>query len=202
MVSPANASNKLDIIVERRLVGDPISEIAHDLGISRQYIYKLFENLPREKKHMKFTEEIPLDIEKAVVIDYITAIPPASYIKTNGLEQFESSYVARLAEKYDLAPSAVKSILYKMTEHHPMIVKSPYYTELFKWRSKNAVSLSRLAGYAGCSIPDMRDILRGWKHLSLTAARGIKKHSGLTISEIYSDLIRLDRATQEAPHEQ
>ena len=48
----------LSEIIERRLNGEPIMEIAGNLGVSRQYLYSLFATLPRDKdrkpKHSDF----------------------------------------------------------------------------------------------------------------------------------------------------
>ena len=55
------------------------------------------------------------------------------------------------------------------------------------------VSLQNLVEAVGTYRAKMRAILRGWAHMPLDLAMRIREYSGLSITEIYSDLIELDK---------
>ena len=191
-----NVPNKIDEIISGRLCGEPVTSIANRLGLSRQYIYTIIGRLPKGTFKVPKGYSLTREQEKNIVLDFLDRIPSASYIKKHGNEECSQAIVSNIAKTYGLSEKEVLAALHKVTDHHPTITESPFYSAIFKWRSEQAVSLTELAEYANCSVPKMRDILRGWYHLPLSAALGIKKHSGLTLSEIYSDLIRLDQNSE------
>ena len=55
------------------------------------------------------------------------------------------------------------------------------------------VSLQNLVESVGTYRAKMQAILRGWEHMPLNLALRIRDYSGLSITEIYSDLIELDK---------
>lgn len=191
---------KVDLMVERRMNGDSIQEIAADLGVSRQYIYRVFEPIPRRPDG--FTEsdlpDLPPATECEVVQQYLRSIPAASYIRRHGLNDFTEKTVKDLAGRYSCSEEQIMNALYKMRDHHPPIVPSPKYPALYRWRMEHSTTISEFAAIAGCSPLTMREILLGWKHLPLENALRIKEHTGLTIEQIYAGFLDSDETRKEA----
>ena len=185
----------LSEIIERRLNGEPIMEIAGNLGVSRQYLYSLFATLPRDKDRKPKHSDFDIPTQARIVREYLSFMPSLLSFNCEGEERNKliKTAVGSLAKKYGCTDKDILQVLYRMTSHHASVAFTPYYSNLYAWRSQNSVGLNELSEIAKVSSLKMREILRGWRHLPLDAAKRIKKASGLTITQIYSDLIELDR---------
>lgn len=187
-----NPSNKISEMVTRRLKGESVSDIANDLGVSRQYVYSVLSKIPKGDYASINVPRLPLSQERKIVMSYLELVPRPSYLKKYGSERFLAESVRILSSDFSQPEEVIKATLYRVTAYHPSVADSPYYATLQKWRASNAVNLNELASYGGISVARMRDILRGWRHMPLSVALGISEHTGLTVEEIYGDLLKLD----------
>ena len=105
-------------------------------------------------------------------------------------EQLAALAIQDLSKSSKLSEAECIEILNRAAECNPKIEKTPFYSSIQKWREKNAVSLRTLASHGNCTIKQMKYILRGWSHMPLDVALRISQCSGLTIAEIYSDLLQ------------
>lgn len=193
-MSDAIYNDLLSEIIERRLTGESIMDIAGNLGVSRQYIYSLFTTLPRDKDRKPKHSSFSIAEQTAIVREYLNYMPTLLAFNCEGEARtaLVNGTVQKLAQAHNCTEKEIMAVLHRMTSHHAAVAYTPYYSKLYAWRSQNSIGLGELSEIAKVSTARMREILRGWRHLPLDAAKRIKKASGLTIGEIYSDLIELD----------
>lgn len=193
-----NSKEKVCEIVKRRLCGEPVTSIANDIGVSRQYIYMVLSKFPKHTSKSGIRQSMPIEEEYDIIMEYMDMLPQAAAIDKYGLNNCAREVVSIIAHNRGLTIDDVYNVLYHMTDLHPTIKMSPYYTKLENWRVRNSISLKSLSDMTGIPTQRLREILRGWQHLPLAAAAKIAAHSGLTVEDIYSDIIALEQAGGES----
>ena len=190
VLDTGNQTAKTEEIVRLRLFGEPVSKIADDVHVSRQYIYIVLSKFPKkpDSSHISATNLTASD-ELAIVIEYLHKLPTASSINKFGLDNCAREAVSLVSASLDVPAEVVYETLYKMTSRHASIEVSPYYRKVDEWRKRNAISLRQFADMIGIPKQRLREILIGWRHLPLEAAQKLSDASGLSIEEIYSDII-------------
>lgn len=184
-------------IVRRRLRGEPISLISADMGLSRTYIYSLLARLPKEKgagqEKNKTSSPVPTTEEFQVVMDYLERYPSRKQVKENGKKRTDEIVIHDVAEKHELSEDQVRAILCRVTTLHPMVSRFPLYSGVEKWKRDNLVTMQDLSSAAGVTVQGLSRILNGLDHLPLETARRIQTRSGLSLYEIYMDLLELEK---------
>lgn len=192
MSTRETATERISEIVRRRLLGDPITEIAGDLGISRQYIYNVLSRLPKNDKAAKLDSSLSINEQFNIVIDYLDCFPFPQEIKKYGREKCEKEAIMAVADGHNLDYETVYNALCRMTDYHPSVRHYPYYTNIERWKIQKAVSFKDFSEAVRCPQATLNAILKCWKHMPFDLALKIKAFSGLSIEEIYSDLLKLD----------
>ena len=195
-MSNPGKSERIQEIIRRRLYGEPVSSIAADIGISRTYIYSVLSLMPKaEKPGMGEAEHSSFSPGEdfSLVMDYLSIYPSRQITKNFGKDQMDEAVIQKVAEMNNVSVAQVKAALHRVTAPHPMVSDFPLYSRVGKWKRDNLVSMRELAGYADVSVQKMNLILKGMAHMPLETAKRIKKRSGLSIYEIYYDLIEIER---------
>ena len=177
--------------------GEPVTAIAADMGLSRAYIYNILSRLPKAKDSCdkKKTSSLLPSEELKIVMDYLEAYPSQKKVEELGKDRIDEILTRTVAEMHDLPVDQVSDLLCRTTAHHPMVSHFPLYSSIEKWKTDNLITLRELANSAGMTVQGMNQILNGFRHMPLETARRIKKRSGLSLQEIYLDLLELDRET-------
>ena len=186
-------------IVQRRLRGEPVAIISADMGISRTYIYSLLSKLPKGEKTEKNaagSKNISMAEELQIVMDYLECYPSRKKVMEFGKSRIERIIIQSVAETHGLSEEKVTEVLCQTTALHPMVSYYPLYRCIEKWKRDNLISMRELAGIAGMTVQEMSNILNGLSHMPLKAARRIQRRSGLRISEIYMDLLEIEKEYQ------
>jgi len=192
-------SNKIQEIIRRRLSGEPVTLIAADMGLSRTYIYNVLSRLPKTRelsKNEMRDQSIQPSEEIRLVMDYLEAYPSKKKVKELGKDRIDEMLTEMVAEKHGLPIDQVTELLYRTTAHHPMVSHFPLYSSIERWKTENLITMRELASSAGMSAQGMNQILNGFQHMPLETARRIQKKSGLSLYEIYLDLLELDKERQ------
>lgn len=192
-------SERVQEIVRRRLGGEPVSLIAKDMGVSRTYIYSVLSLIPKEKDPREKAQEktnYPNGKDLDIVMDYLVLHPPQHRMIEYGKTGTDELVIQKIAQMHDLPAEQVSAALYRVTALHPMVEHYPLYSRIDQWKADNLVSMRELADTARISVQKMNLILKGLEHLPLETAKRIQKASGLSLYEIYYDLIELDKERQ------
>ena len=174
-------------IVYGRLTGEPVAEISRKTGVSRQYIYNVISRLPKDNAEIPAQQQFPVRLEYHLVMEYLQRCSR----EMAGDEQ--KMLVREIAADFGLDTDDVYKTLCRLTVRHPSIEHYPFYSNIEKWERDHMVSLQNLVESVGTYRAKMQAILRGWEHMPLNLALRIRDYSGLSITEIYSDLIELDK---------
>ena len=198
----ANYGNlsRIQEIVRRRLRGDPVSLIAMDMGLSRTYIYNVLSRLPKADvpgRNESETASLLPSEEFRIVMDYLEAYPCQKKVNELGRDRIDQMLTEMVAETHGLPVNKVSEVLCKTTAHHPMVSHFPLYSSIERWKTDNLVTMRELASSAGMTVQGMNQILNGFRHMPLKTAKRIKKRSGLSLYEIYLDLLKLDKETHK-----
>ena len=188
--------NRIKEIVRRRLHGEPVASIATDMGLSRTYIYNILSRLPKARESSMREKErlfIPPSEEFQLVMDYLEAYPSQKKVEEFGKDRIDEMLTEMVAEKHGLSADQVSELLRRTTAHHPMVSHFPLYSSIERWKTDNLITMRELASSAGMSVQGMNQVLNGFRHMSLETARRIQKKSGLSLYEIYLDLLELDK---------
>lgn len=191
--------NRIKEIVCRRLHGEPVASIAADMGLSRTYIYNVLSRLPKTRelsKNEMRDQSIQPSEEIRLVMDYLEAYPTQKKVKEFGKDRIDEMLTEMVAEKHGLPVDQVLELLCRTTAHHPMVSHFPLYSSIERWKTDNLITMRELASSAGMSVQGMNQVLNGFRHMSLETARRIQKKSGLSLYEIYLDLLELDKERQ------
>lgn len=184
-------------IVRRRLRGEPVAFISADMGISRTYIYSLLSKLPSEDDTDREKEtsniKVPSEENYRIVMDYLESYPSRKKALEFGKKRMDDLITHVVAEMHNLPDARVSDILCHATAHHPMVCHFPLYSSIEKWKMENLVTMRDLSSSAGKTVMEMSNILNGLDHLPLETARKIQIISGLSIYEIYMDLLNLEK---------
>ena len=184
-------------IIRKRLRGEPIASISAEMGISRSYIYSLLSRLPKTENLGKPKAEtypvIQFSKEIQIVMDYLEYYPSQKKREEYGKKSVDEIVIRTVADMHNLPEEQVTDILCRVTDLHPMISHFPLYSNIEKWKTNNLITMRQLADAAGISIQGMNRILSGMNHMPLETARKIQRKSGLSLYEIYSDLIEQDK---------
>jgi len=186
-------------IIRRRLRGEPVALISADMGLSRTYIYSLLSKLPKREKMEKNAAEsknVSMAEEFQIVMDYLERYPTRKKVMEFGKNRIETLTIHSVAETHGLSEGQVTEILCRTTALHPMVSYYPLYRCIEKWKRDNLISMRDLASIAGVTAQEMGNILNGLAHMPLKTARRIQKKSGLRISEIYMNLLEIDKEYQ------
>lgn len=197
----ASASDRVCEIVRRRLIGVPVAEIAQDLGISRQYIYNILSRLPKDETASTRAITLPVGKQYNIAVDYLNSFPFPQDVKNRGREKCIMESIALVAEKHHMDKETVYTVLCRITEYHPSVRHFPYYSSIERWKIQKSVSFKEFAAAVGCPQAMLKAILKCWYHMPLDLATRIKSFSGLSVTEIYSDLIEIDRRTCQGERE-
>ena len=191
--------NRRKEIVRRRLHGEPVASIATDMGLSRTYIYNILSRLPKARESSMREKErlfIPPSEEFQLVMDYLETYPSQKKVEEFGKDRIDEMLTEMDAEKHGLSADQVSELLRRTTAHHPMVSHFPLYSSIERWKTDNLITMRELASSAGMSVQGMNQVLNGFRHMSLETARRIQKKSGLSLYEIYLDLLELDKERQ------
>ena len=184
-------------IVHRRLRGDPVALISTDMGLSRTYIYSLLSRLPKTKNvnpaQYKTSSEVPTAEEFQIVMDYLELYPSRKKVKELGKSRTDEIVTRAVAEKHGISAVQVTKVLCRVTTPHPMVARFPLYSGVEKWKRDNFVTMQDLSASAGVTVKGLSRILNGLDHLPLGTARRIQMRSGLSLYEIYMDLLELEK---------
>ena len=164
-----------------------MTKISQDTGVSRQYIYGVLSRLPKDNAEIPEQPLFPAEIQYDLVMEYLRHWSAGA----DGEEQHE--LIRKIAGKNDFDPEAVRKTLCRLTFRHPTIGHYPCYSNIEKWERDHLVSLQSLIDAVGSYRARFVRILLGWEHMPLDLARRIQEYTGLSITEIYADLIRLDK---------
>ena len=188
-----NENEKIQEIIRRRLLGEAVASIAADLGISRAYIYSILGYYPKNNKNSDLDSDLsPVD-EYAIAMEYLTCYPAADVVKKHGRQTVIENLVQAIAEERGLSKEQVYTVLYRMTTLHPAVAHFPYYSNIEKWKTRKIIPLKAFATAVKVPAQELNAILNGWKHMPLSLAKRIRSFSGLSLHEIYSDLLEIDR---------
>lgn len=175
-----------------------MASIAADMGLSRTYIYSVLSRLPKTRapsKNKMWDQSIQPSEEIRLVMDYLEAYPTQKKVKEFGKDRIDEMLTEMVAEKHGLPVDQVLELLCRTTAHHPMVSHFPLYSSIERWKTDNLVTMRELASSAGMTVQGMNQILNGFRHMPLKTAKRIKKRSGLSLYEIYLDLLKLDKET-------
>ena len=164
-----------------------MTKISQDTGVSRQYIYGVLSRLPKDNAEIPEQPLFPAEIQYDLVMAYLRHCSAGA----DGEEQHE--LIRKIAGENDFDPEAVRKTLCRLTFRHPTIGHYPCYSNIEKWERDHLVSLQSLIDAVGSYRARFVRILRGWEHMPLDLARRIQEYTGLSITEIYADLIQLDK---------
>ena len=186
-------------IVRRRLGGEPVSLIAEDMGVSRTYIYSVLSQMPKEKKppgkeKKKANFSGSQDLE--IVMDYLALNPSQRRMTEFGKTGTDELVIQRIALMHDLPEEQISEILYRVAARHPMVAHFPLYSRIDQWKTDNLISMRELADITHTPVQKMNHILKGLAHMPLETAMRVQDVSGLSLYEIYYDLIELDNERQ------
>ena len=184
---PGVPNSNVSKIVYGRLTGEPVSEISKETGVSRQYIYNVISRLPKDNAEIPARPLFPVKLEYHLVMEYLQRC------SREMTEDEQQMLIENISRDYGLDAEPVYKTLCRLTVRHPSIEHYPYYSNIEKWERDHMVSLQNLVESIGTYRAKMRAILRGWEHMPLDLAVRIRDYSGLSITEIYSDLIELDK---------
>lgn len=182
----AASNGNISEIVRRRLIGEPVTKISQDTGISRQYVYGVLSRLPRDSAEIPERPLFPLNLQHDLVMEYLQRG------SRNMTAEEQKKLADQIADGKGLDPDAVYKTLCRLTTRHPTISHYPYYSNIEKWERDHMISLQNLVDAVGSYRAKLYGILHGWDHMPLELARRIQNYSGLSITEIYSDLIAID----------
>lgn len=194
-------SERIQEIVRRRLYGEPVSSIASDIGISRAYIYSVLSLIPKAKEtETSVAERISVSPREQleIVMDYLSIYPSRQITKELGREQMDEAVIEKVAEMHNVPVLQVKAALHRVTAPHPMVSSFPLYSRIGKWKKDNLITMRELAQYAEVPVQRMNLILNGMAHMPLETAMRIQLKSGLSIYDIYYDLIEIEREQESS----
>ena len=176
-----------------------MASIAADMGLSRTYIYSVLSRLPKTRapsKNKMWDQSIQPSEEIRLVMDYLEAYPTQKKVKEFGKDRIDEMLTEMVAEKHGLPVDQVLELLCRTTAHHPMVSHFPLYSSIERWKTDNLITMRELASSAGMTVQGLNQVLNGFRHMSLETARRIQKKSGLSLYEIYLDLLELDKERQ------
>ena len=67
---PGVPNGNISKIVYGRLTGEPVTEIAKETGVSRQYIYNVISRLPKDNAEVPARPLFPVKLEYHLVMEY------------------------------------------------------------------------------------------------------------------------------------
>ncbi len=187
MADRNDSSDKILEIVARRLRGEPVMNISRDIGVSRQYIYRIFGRLPKGHATVVHSLQIDMETQEEIVMTYLSKVPAKRGENKRPDEQRWRAAISSTAEELGVCEKEVSEVLAKMTEHHPCVVHSGCHATLQQWREEYAVSLADIAAIVGCSQSKMREILRGKSRLTKGMARKISNKSGIEVNVLLAE---------------
>lgn len=180
-------NSKISEIIRGRLTGKPVTKISQDTGVSRQYIYGILSRLPRDSAAIPERPAFPVEVQYDLVMEYLRRS------SGNMAAEEQKALAEKIAGERGLAPEAVYKTLCRLTSRHTAIAHYPYYSNIERWERDHMISLQSFIEGVGSYRAKLYGILRGWDHMPLELARRIQEYSGLSITEIYADLIALDK---------
>ena len=189
----ANSGDNIQQIIRKRLLGLPVATIAKEQGVSKTYVYNVLNKLPKGESVARIDTTISPDTEFRLIMDYLHCYPPAQVVREHTKEFVENELIKAIAEQYKIGTNEVSMVLYRLTSLHPPVCKFPYYSNIERWKTREIISFRDFAGSVGLTVQELKEILQGWKHMPLNTAKKIRDFTGLTLYEIYFDLLELDR---------
>ena len=188
---------RIEEIVRRRLRGEPVASISSDMGLSSTYIYSILSKLPKPGNKCPGknspSDEISQKEELLIVMDYLELYPTQKIVAEQGKERTDEIITHTVAEKHGVSADQVYDILCYVTMLHPRVSYFPLYTRIGKWKNENLATMRELSELAGTTVPRISKILNGFEHLPLEIAQRLQIETGLSLYEIYIDLLELDK---------
>ena len=179
-------------------MGVPVTTIAQELGISRNYVYIVLGMFPKCPSDFSPISTMSPELEYKIVSAYAERFPPKQVVKDTGRQRVIQEIVEAISEELDLQEEQIYNALYRMSALHPAAISFPLYSNIEKWKTQEIVSIRDIAKRIQVPAPELSDILYGLRHMPLDYAERIKALSGLKIAEIYSDLLELDESNKGA----
>ena len=102
-----------------------------------------------------------------------------------------------MAADHNMTEEEIYVVLYRMTALHPAVAHFPYYSNIEKWKTRKIISLKNFAKAIRVPTQELNEILNGWRHMPLQTAQRIKEFSGLSLHEIYADLLEIEKESGE-----
>ena len=189
-------NSKVAEIVRSRLMGNSVAKIAEDLGVSRQYVYNVLDRLPRNN-HLSLaqrTREPALTAveEYNVVMEYLSRIPATQGYKGKFEPDGVETAVKETAASMGIDRELIYKTLWRVTSYHPTVFDYPYYSNIERWKKRRLIPMQSFARQTGYSNTRLNAVLKCWEHMPLSMAEKIRDVTGLSLREIYQDLLILD----------
>lgn len=189
-------NSKVAEIVRSRLMGNSVAKIAEDIGVSRQYVYNVLDRLPRNDNLslVQRTGEPALTAaeEFNVVMEYLDRIPASQGYKGKFEPAGVDAAVKETAASLGLDRELIYKTLWRVTSYHPAVFDYPYYSNIERWKKRRLIPMQSFARQTGYSNAKLNAVLKCWEHMPLSMAEKIRDVTGLSINEIYQDLLILD----------
>ncbi len=193
---------QIEEIVRRRLRGEPISLVSADMGLSSAYIYSLLSKLPKIRsecpKKSKPTDKFLPEEEFRIVIDYLEHYPSQKRVAELGKDRTDEIVMQAVAEMHGLSVEQVSDTLFYVSMLHPKVTRFPLYSRIEKWKNDNLITMRELSELVGTTPQSISKILNGLEHMPLEIAQRIQAKSGLSLYEIYMDLLEPEKEFQIA----
>lgn len=203
-MSSSQESN-IQYVIRARLEGVPVKTIANNLGISRSYVYAILGVLPKSDGSEILDTHLPLDKQYEVAAAYVSKYSQWQKNRKKGQTQKDEVEIALIEEvsnELQVPKEEIYAVLYRMTTLHPSALEFPLYSNIEKWKTRKILSVRGISKCIGIPTQELTEILHGWRHLPLKYAQKLKRVSGLTIREIYADLLRIDEEEGRGKHAQ
>ena len=182
-------THKAHAVMERLSKGEPISHISREEGVPMSYIRNFFRKAPHTRRREEADAPLFSKWLLNIRLYYYATSPRPDNCEKQDYEKLAALAIQDLSKSSKLSEAECLDIFNRAAERSPKIEKTPFYSSIQKWREEHSVSLRTLASHGNCTVKRMKYILRGWSHMPLDVALKISQCSGLTIAEIYSDLL-------------
>ena len=176
-------------ILQMRLSGHSIVEIANKFGVSRQTIYELISNLPRRKDFPNGDKlkdmEIPDDLAIQVCI-----------------QALDRDDVTLISKVNDISRDVIYECFFRVTDRSRSYSSSgkncryPGFKNVTAWRRAKNMSLTEMAEKIGkkwkVSYVNLADYFYLMYHMPYEVAESICDITGMTMTEMVSSLFQPD----------
>lgn len=163
-------------IMKQRYENVPVKDIADELGLTPQGVYRFLSTIPYDREEFVKKPGIPECKVNEILFLY-----------------FRKRTLQEISEETGIPKEEIKDLFAFCLQSKRKATVYPLYPSITKWLNSNGYTLARLAQEIGESAGTLQTAFSGDSNIKYDLGRKICDFTGLTMRELYSELLTKDQ---------